>query len=230
MPVNLATKRFLQKNICKEKQDASEGFDEVTVLECQTDRCNKKTVTSVPRVKVPIRVQDCTGIVTLTLFEREVLKLLNVSANQLLDNNIEFASEGNFPKEFNALKNRKFAFKIAIGPYNLKNKADGFSVSKLTENPIVMSELDAMQDSVSRTGDDETPISNLNKSMFTTPSGPVKSSSVTMMEKELKRNLDVVYDVDFCSSQSSTKLRKSDNDMEEDANVTVGLLKPKIEK
>ncbi|KAJ0451546.1 hypothetical protein HanHA300_Chr15g0568731 [Helianthus annuus] len=83
-----------------------------------------------------------------------------------------------------------------------------------------------VKDSVSRTGDDETPISKLNKSMFTTPSGPVKSSSVTMMEKELKRNLDAVYEVDFCSSQSSTKPRKSDSDMEEDANVTVGLLKP----
>ncbi|XP_022040342.1 replication protein A 70 kDa DNA-binding subunit B-like [Helianthus annuus] len=83
------TKKVFTTTICKEKQDGSEGFDEVTMLECQTDRCNQKTVTSVPRIKVPIRVQDCTGIVTLTLFEREVVKLLSVSANQLLENNIK---------------------------------------------------------------------------------------------------------------------------------------------
>ncbi|KAM0029355.1 hypothetical protein Hdeb2414_s0018g00524751 [Helianthus debilis subsp. tardiflorus] len=87
-----------------------------------------------------------------------------------------------------------------------------------------------VKDSVSRTGEDETPISKLNESMFTTPSVPVKSSSVSMMEKELKRNLDAVYEANFCSSQSSTKPRKSDSDMEEDANVSDGLLKPKIEK
>ncbi|KAF5764435.1 hypothetical protein HanXRQr2_Chr15g0692011 [Helianthus annuus] len=79
----------MYNTICKAKQDGSEGYDEVTVLECQTDRCNKRTVLSVPRIKVQIRVQDCTGIVTLTLFEREVLKLLKVNANQLLDKNIE---------------------------------------------------------------------------------------------------------------------------------------------
>ncbi|KAJ0792338.1 hypothetical protein HanOQP8_Chr01g0016941 [Helianthus annuus] len=66
--------------------------------------------------------------------------------------------------------------------------------------------------------------------MFTTPSVPVKSSSVSMMEKELKRNLDAVYEADFCSSQSSTKPRQSDSGMEEDANETEKLLKPKIEK
>ncbi|KAJ0884618.1 putative nucleic acid-binding, replication factor A [Helianthus annuus] len=251
------TKKVFTTTICKDKEDGSEGFDEVTVLECQTDRCNQKTVISVPRIKVPIRVQDCTGIVTLTLFEREVVKLLGVSANHLLENNIELASEGKFPKEFDSLLNRKFAFKIAIGSYNLRNKADGYSVSKLTENPEIMAELDhhfnaiqlvdeeqlnvdsadsnptvkvPVKDLVSRTGEEETPISKLNGSMFTTPSVPVKSSSVSMMEKELKRNLDAVYEADFCSSQSSTKPRQSDSGMEEDANETEKLLKPKIEK
>ncbi|KAJ0592201.1 putative DNA helicase [Helianthus annuus] len=94
-------------------------------------------------IRVPIRVQDCTGIVTLTLFEREVLKLLKVNASQLLDKNLDLANEGNFPPELNALLNRKFAFKIAIGSFNIQNKSDGYSVSKLTDNPTVISELEA---------------------------------------------------------------------------------------
>ncbi|KAJ0467903.1 putative nucleic acid-binding, replication factor A [Helianthus annuus] len=252
-------KKVLYNTICKDKQDGSEGYDEVTVLECQTDRCNKRTVVSVPRIKVQIRVQDCIGIVTLTLFEREVLKLLKVNANQLLDKNIELASDsdGNFPKELKALLNRRFAFKITIGSFNIKNKSDGYSVSKLTENPSIIADLDRhfddfqpaddeplnavpsdsnatgnfdVKDYVSRTGDEDTPVSDVNKSMFSTPSGAEMNCSVEMVENQLKRNLDAVYDVDLCSSQSSTKPRKSDGDKDEDVNVNAGLLKLKIEK
>ncbi|KAJ0566915.1 putative transcription factor B3-Domain family [Helianthus annuus] len=154
-------KKVLTNTIFKDKQDVSEGYDEVTVLECQTDRCNKRTVVSVPRIKVLIRVQDCTGIITLTLFEREVVKLLKVNANQLLDKNIEPADD----ELLNAVP----------------------SDSNATVNFHV-------KDSVSRTGDEDTPVSNLSKSMFTTPSAPEMNCSVKMLENELKRNLDAVYE------------------------------------
>ncbi|XP_035834185.1 uncharacterized protein LOC110881372 [Helianthus annuus] len=78
--------------------------------------CNKK-VSTITVVKE--KQDDCTGIVTLTLFEREVTKLLKVNANQLLDNNIELANEGNFPNELNSLLNMKFAFKIAVSSFNI---------------------------------------------------------------------------------------------------------------
>ncbi|XP_022004768.2 uncharacterized protein LOC110902421 [Helianthus annuus] len=42
-------KKVITNTICKAKEDGSEGYDEVTVLECQNDRCNKRTVVSVPR-------------------------------------------------------------------------------------------------------------------------------------------------------------------------------------
>ncbi|KAF5766025.1 putative nucleic acid-binding, replication factor A [Helianthus annuus] len=250
-------KKVITNTICKDKEDGSQGYDEVTVSECQTDRCNKRTVVSVPRIKVLIRVQDCTGIVTLTLFEREVVKLIKVNANQLLDKNMELASEGNFPKELKALLNRRFAFEIAIGSFNIKNKSDGYPVSKLTENPAIIKDLDRhfdafqpaddeplnvvpsnsnptvniqIRDSVSRTDDKDTPMSNLNNSMFTIPSGADNRCSSKMLENKLKRNLDAVYDVDLCSSQSSTKPRKGDCENNEGLNVKVGLLNPKLEK
>ncbi|KAJ0735944.1 hypothetical protein HanPI659440_Chr11g0438081 [Helianthus annuus] len=37
-----------------------------------------------------------------------------------------------------------------------------------------------------------------------------------MLENELKRNLDAVYDVDLCSSQTSTKPRMGDCENNED--------------
>ncbi|KAJ0536360.1 putative replication protein A, OB [Helianthus annuus] len=223
------------KMVEKDKADGTDGVEEVVILECKNAPYNKKTIYSVPRIKVLIRVQDCTGIVTLTMFEREVVKLLNVNANQLLDNNLELANEGRFPEELKALLGKKLAFKIAISLYNIQKKSDGYSVSKLTDNITVISELDRnfdvfqpadedredgglpvieptnkdiAKDSVSRTGDDVTPISNLSRSFFTTYMLDGDNTSDMRMEKELKRNLDSVYEYDGISSQSSSKPKK----------------------
>ena len=87
-----------------------------------------------------------------------------------------------------------------------------------------------VQDSVSRVVDEDTPMSSLNNNIFTTPSGAHNSCSSKMLDNELKRNLETVYDVDLCSSQSSTKPRKGDCENNEGLNVKVGLLNPKLEK
>ncbi|KAJ0448551.1 putative transcription factor B3-Domain family [Helianthus annuus] len=245
------------KTISKEKQDGSDGFEDIVVLECKDDGCNSKTVYSVPRIRVPIRVQDCTGIVTLTLFEREVVRVLKVNATQLLDKNLDLANEGNFPQELNALLNRKFAFKISIGSFNITKKSDGYSISKLTDNQTVIGELDKIfdviqpvdeervnavssdihaavevpvNDSVSRSKADDTPVSNFNKDVFKTPDEDVNGTSIRVLENDLKRNLDSIYDDDVMSSQSSTKPRKAGKEVVIDECVTAGLLIPKVEK
>ncbi|KAF5813012.1 putative nucleic acid-binding, replication factor A [Helianthus annuus] len=228
-------KKVSTTTVVKQKQDGTDGVEEVTVLECKTDVCNTKNVSSVPRIRLYIRVQDCTGIVSLTLFEREVTKLLKVNANQLLDNNIELANEGSFPNELNSLLNMKFAFKIAVSSFNITKKSDGYSVSKMTNNPVVLSELDKhfdtiqpideeafsvepsdsnrtedlpIKDSISQTGDDVTRSSNVFKVGFTTSFDQKDADLDTNSERDLKRNLDTVYDVDAVSSQSSSKMRK----------------------
>uniref|UniRef100_A0A251U411 Putative nucleic acid-binding, OB-fold protein n=1 Tax=Helianthus annuus TaxID=4232 RepID=A0A251U411_HELAN len=236
--------------VVKEKQDGTDGLEEVTVLECKIDVCNTRTVSSIRRIRLSIHVQDCTGIVTLTLFEREVTKLLKVNANQLLDNNIELANEGNFPNELNSLLNMKFVFKIVVSSFNISKKSDGYSVSKMTNNPVVLSELDKhfdtiqpideeavnvepsdsnrnvdwpVKDSISQTGDDVTPCSNFFKVGFTTSFDQKDAKLDTMSEGDLKRNLDTVYDVDDFSLQSSSKMRK-------EGGVDAVLLIPKTEK
>ncbi|KAJ0640504.1 putative nucleic acid-binding, replication factor A [Helianthus annuus] len=243
-------KKVSTVTVVKEKHDGTDGFEEVTVLECKTDICNTRTVSSIPRIRLYIRVQGCTGIVSLTLFEREVTKLLKVNANQLLDNNIELANEGSFPKELNSLLNMKFAFKIAVSSFNITKKSDGYSVSKMTDNPVVLSELDKhfdtiqpideeavnvepsdsnrngdlpVKDSISQTGDDVTPCSNVFKVGFTTSFDQKDADFDTSSERDLKRNLDTLYDVDDVSSQSSSKSRK-------DGGVDAVLLIPKKEK
>ncbi|KAM0037811.1 hypothetical protein Hdeb2414_s0013g00407631 [Helianthus debilis subsp. tardiflorus] len=64
---------------------------------------------------------------------------------------------------------------------------------------------DLAKDYVSRTGDDVTPIYNVSKSFFTTHMLDGDNTSLMRMEKELKRNLDSVYEYDGISSQLSSK-------------------------
>ncbi|KAJ0883164.1 hypothetical protein HanPSC8_Chr10g0418291 [Helianthus annuus] len=42
----------------------------------------------------------------------------------------------------------KFAFKIAVSSFNISKKSDGYSVSKMTNNPVVLSELDKHFDTI----------------------------------------------------------------------------------
>ncbi|KAM0057427.1 putative nucleic acid-binding protein [Helianthus debilis subsp. tardiflorus] len=255
--MHVRTAKVSTKTVQKEKANGTDGFEEVVILECKNAPCNKKTVYSVPRIKVLIRVQDCTGIVTVTMFEREVVKLLNINANPLLDKNLELANEGSFLEELKALLEKKLAFKIAISLYNIQKKSDGYSVSKLTNNQTVISELDRnfdvfqpadedredgglpdidptnedlAKDSISRTDDDVTPISNVSKSVFTTNMLDGDNTSLMRMEKELKRNLDSVYEYDGISSQSSSKPKKCVIDVEDgvDLDVTVRRLDPNV--
>ncbi|KAJ0919973.1 hypothetical protein HanRHA438_Chr05g0235761 [Helianthus annuus] len=79
----------------------------------------------------------------------------------------------------------KFAFKFAVSSFNISKKSDGYSVSMMTDNPAILSELDKhfdtiqpideeavnvepsdsnrnvdwpVKDSISQTGDDVTPL------------------------------------------------------------------------
>ncbi|KAJ0863296.1 hypothetical protein HanPSC8_Chr12g0528331 [Helianthus annuus] len=144
----------------------------------------------------------------------------------------------------------KFAFKIVVSSFSISKKSDGYSISKMTNNPVVLSELDKhfdtiqpideeavnvepsdsnrnvdwpVKDSISQTGDDVTPCSNVFKVGFTTSFDQKDAKLDTMSEGDLKRTLDTVYDVDDFSSQSSSKMRK-------EGGVDAVLLIPKTEK
>ncbi|XP_076909945.1 uncharacterized protein LOC143567393 [Bidens hawaiensis] len=229
-----------------DKGENPADFEVAKQYKCLNDNCTQTIVSSpMTRYKIPIRVQDCTGTVTLTMFEREANKLIGRIAKDVLDEQEQSAEFLTLPAAFNVLLERKFAFRIEIKNYNLDNNAEYFSITKLTEDLNIISKLEknfynnqvedsdsvnpsnselplqtdvSLKDSISCTADNGTPISNSNESMGT-------AASV-----DLKRNLEDVYDVDESSALSSTKQQKIHTKDLRDANWNETLLIPKTEK
>ncbi|XP_076905358.1 replication protein A 70 kDa DNA-binding subunit B-like [Bidens hawaiensis] len=229
-----------------DKGENPADFEVAKQYKCLNDNCTQTIVSSpMIRYKIPIRVQDCTWTVTLTMFEREANKLIGRIAKDVLDEQEQSAEFLTLPAAFNVLLERKFAFRIEIKNYNLDNNAEYFSITKLTEDLNIISKLEnnfynnqvedsdsvnpsnselplqtdvSLKDSISCTADNGTPISNSNESVGT-------AASV-----DLKRNLEDVYDVDESSALSSTKQQKIHTKDLRDANWNETLLIPKTEK
>nr|KAJ0204475.1 hypothetical protein LSAT_V11C500248610 [Lactuca sativa] len=87
--------------------------------------------------KIPIRVQDPTGVISLTLFDGDANRLLRKNAQELLEIFIKDGNTAIFPAEITDLLERKFAFLIEVSEYNLKNKVQGYSIRKLTTDYIL---------------------------------------------------------------------------------------------
>ncbi|XP_076884617.1 uncharacterized protein LOC143533858 [Bidens hawaiensis] len=154
------------------------------------------------------------------MFERDANKLIGRTAKDVLDEQEQSAEFLTLPAAFKVFLERKFAFRIEIKDYNIENSAEYFSITKLTEDPKIISELEknfynnqagesdyvnlintqlplqtdlTLKNSISCNADNGTPISNINDSMGT---------SVSV---DLKRNLEDVYDFDDSFALSSTK-------------------------
>ncbi|KAL7604760.1 hypothetical protein Lser_V15G20471 [Lactuca serriola] len=93
---------------------------------------------------IPINVQDCTGTIGLTLFDREAKRLLNISAYELKKiHEAAGDSGGLFPMQLNVLKNRKFGFLVDITEYNVNNYNNIYTVLRVTEDMSIVSELES---------------------------------------------------------------------------------------
>nr|KAJ0223775.1 hypothetical protein LSAT_V11C200068380 [Lactuca sativa] len=60
-----------------------EKISENIVVGCTNAHCKKSEIQIVIKYIIPINVQDCTGTIGLTLFDREAKRLLNISAYEL---------------------------------------------------------------------------------------------------------------------------------------------------
>ncbi|XP_052622616.1 uncharacterized protein LOC111903767 [Lactuca sativa] len=102
----------------------------------------KRVCTYFSWFKIPIRVQDPTGVISLTLFDGDANRLLRKNAQELLEIFNEDGNTAIFPIEITDLLERKFAFLIEVSEYNLTNKVQGYSIRKLTTDRKILSELE----------------------------------------------------------------------------------------
>ncbi|CAH1447724.1 unnamed protein product [Lactuca virosa] len=117
---------------------------ETVVVQCKDPRCNKSDFHTVIKYIIPINVQDGTGTIGLTLFDREAKRLLDISAYELKKiHEVAGDSDALFPMQLNVLKNRKFGFLVDITKYNVDNYNNIYTILKLTEDVSILSELES---------------------------------------------------------------------------------------
>ncbi|KAL8259682.1 hypothetical protein R6Q59_027635 [Mikania micrantha] len=117
---------------------------------------------------------------------------------------------GKYPSEITHLLEKKFAFKIEVSEFNLKNNYQVYGILKLTDDSTVISELDKRFNIIqvkTFTVDNTTPFS------------------------KVKRKLVDIYDLECESSVRDKKLHASDYEENKlDVASKIPLLDPKVEK
>ncbi|KAI7752664.1 hypothetical protein M8C21_008386 [Ambrosia artemisiifolia] len=97
---------------------------------CKTEGCEQNDVPGLHRLKIPLTVQDLTGTLSLTLFDRDASNLLKKTSEELIE------------KHLSELIGKKFAFKIEISQFNVDKKIWVFKILKLTDNSDIISEFE----------------------------------------------------------------------------------------
>nr|XP_043615840.1 uncharacterized protein LOC122587742 [Erigeron canadensis] len=89
-----------------------------------------------------MRVQDSTGSSSFVMWDRDVQKLLGLSANDIRQRQLNNNDDESYPHELEGLLNVKVACKIKIDKYNLKHKGSAYIVIKMCDDPDIITELE----------------------------------------------------------------------------------------
>ncbi|XP_076955091.1 uncharacterized protein LOC143629803 [Bidens hawaiensis] len=198
------------------------------------------------RFRIPIRVQDTTSVVSLTLFDRDARQLFNKAVDHFVTTDVKLDPMHTFPDELNIILEKRFAFVVEVSDYNIRNSYDVYGVIKLTDDEDVLSDLDKQlghgqpNDNQSLTIGSTSGLKTTEKDMCKPSSNqftPIsmsedvipdrlesvdeKINSNPIVDVKLKRKLDDAYDVHDDTGMSATKT-KVDEKQIDDANVGEG--------
>ncbi|KAK9071761.1 hypothetical protein SSX86_008190 [Deinandra increscens subsp. villosa] len=116
--------------------------EERKILICTNPDCTAPEISPIPRFKVQVRVEDTTGFVFLTMFDRDVSRITQTTARALMTNHEQAAEPNNLPAELSMLLEKKFAFLIEIKEYNFRWNSHIYGVSKMTADLETIYELE----------------------------------------------------------------------------------------
>ncbi|KAL4587053.1 hypothetical protein LXL04_011703 [Taraxacum kok-saghyz] len=153
------------------------------------------------------------GIVTLTLFDREVSEILNITGREVW--RAKLIPDTRIISQLEIIENKLTTEQeVENETYN----------DTLTDPPS--QETVNLKDDTPETGDNSTPISNnIKNNHLNTPGPKLNTNTLIPVLNELKRKPVDVYDVDAPESESATKTYVKSN-----SGVPIKLLIPKIEK
>ncbi|KAD4586200.1 hypothetical protein E3N88_23801 [Mikania micrantha] len=216
------TRKFSTLNKVDDVVDVD--VEEERVYVCTNSNCNAEFIIAVPRFKIPIRVQDYIGVVSLNLFEREARRILKKYANDLLEKYLE--------------NNYKFfgISKMCDDPELICELQKKFNIEEVeTFDSIKLSKESGSEDTVnlkdvvSYTGDNTTPLSSVQKSTAKSQLRNDHTNTSNSPYVALKRNLGALYDLEESGSTSTTKKPLVPMAIDEENGKHL-LLIPKIEK
>ncbi|KAJ0820280.1 putative nucleic acid-binding, replication factor A [Helianthus annuus] len=134
-----------ERFVMKENVDGSFDVDHAKSLVCTNDKCEGVHIYSIPRFKIPIRVQDSSGTVSLTLFDFEAYKILKKTAKELLAIQDQVVNSGEipnpYPEIFDTLIGKRYAFIINVKDYNIEHQVENYSISMATNDDEILAAL-----------------------------------------------------------------------------------------
>ncbi|XP_035844057.1 uncharacterized protein LOC118490499 [Helianthus annuus] len=185
--------------------DGEDGLDlseKKQTIRCINDVYNEKGVSVVPRLKLQLRLQDSTGIASLTCLDHG-------ETDNLL------------PDEISNFVGKKMAFKVEISHFNVKNHYKSFTVKRFSDDPEIISQLkskigidhvDLSNTMNLSSGDcasvdtvnlkDDSPMSLIGSSVGSI-SLATKNAEKISEHSELKRNLAESYDHDESATEAA---------------------------
>ncbi|KAJ0558965.1 putative nucleic acid-binding, replication factor A [Helianthus annuus] len=104
-------------------------------------KCYKKCTSKTIKFKVHLRVQDETGSVSFVMFDKDVMKLIGSTANDIRERQVKVNDPETFPHEISRLVEKKSAFKIEVSDYNLNHDYHVYTIQKVCDDPDIIAEL-----------------------------------------------------------------------------------------
>ncbi|XP_035831868.1 uncharacterized protein LOC110869885 [Helianthus annuus] len=209
---NYCKSKVEQKFETYDKDDGTSDVKDEKLYQCSNKDCNGKEVFPLSRFKIPVRVQDSTGTVTLTLFDHEAMKFVGKTAKELIEIQDELLrsneNPGEYPVEFESLLNIKCAFVIKVSDFNTVNAVENYGISVVTTDEDMLDKLNKKfkidqldvsdsfgmtQSEFQATGGDSFKDADSYTGDNTTPVSKDYVSDLKQPSSDMKRNLDDVY-------------------------------------
>ncbi|XP_035838858.1 uncharacterized protein LOC110900400 [Helianthus annuus] len=219
-----------------DKDDGTSDVRDTQLYQCSNKDCNGKEVFPMSRFKIPVRVQDSTGTVTLTLFDHEAMKFVRKTAKELIQIQDELLQTNDFPREypveFEELLNQKCAFVIKVTDFNIANGVENYGISVVTTDDDILDKLnkkfkiDQMdayetfgmsQSELQTSGAEGLKDADSYTGDNTTPISKDYAVDLKQSSSDMKRNLDDVYlnEVGLASSAILSIVLKMHNRFEQ---------------